>query len=127
MIAAIPQIMFQGVMAKAIALWSQAFPDLEITPLDDAEPPTRMRVVLAGQPLILFDSPAVHKFGFTPAISLLVSCETAADVDRLAAILGDEGQVFMPLDAYPFSPRYTWIADRFGVSWQIMLAAEDSA
>lgn len=114
-------------MAAAIALWARAFPDLEARPLDTADPPTRMRVVVAGQPIILFDSPPMHDFGFTPAISLLVSCEAAAEVDRLAEILGDGGRVYMPLGDYPFSPRYTWIADRFGVSWQIMLAPEESA
>lgn len=113
-------------MAEAVALWSRAFPDLDVTALDEADPPARLRVVIAGQPVILFDSPPVHDFGFTPAISLLINCEAADEVDRIAAILGEGGKIFMPLDAYPFSSRYTWIADRFGVSWQIMLAPEDS-
>nr|WP_256447713.1 VOC family protein [Paracoccus marinaquae] len=117
-------MMFQGAMADAIALWSRAFPDMQVERLDGDDRPTRVRALIAGQPLILFDSPPVHDFGFTPSISLLISCEEAADVDRLAAILDEGGQVFMPLDEYPFSPRYTWVADRFGVSWQIMLAAE---
>lgn len=114
-------------MADAVALWSGAFPDMPVEPLDDADPPTRLRVVVAGQPLILFDSPPVHDFTFTPSISLLVSCETGGEVDRIAGILAKDGRVFMPLGEYPFSSRYTWIADRFGMSWQIMLAKEDGA
>jgi predicted 3-demethylubiquinone-9 3-methyltransferase (glyoxalase superfamily) len=25
----------------------------------------------------------------------------------------------MPLDRYPFAARFGWLADRFGVSWQL--------
>lgn len=31
------------------------------------------------------------------------------------------GAVLMPLDSYPFSDRYSWVVDRFGLSWQLML------
>ena len=61
-------------------------------------------------------------FEFTPAISFIVSCETAGEVDELWERLSDGGTPLMPLDAYPFSPRYGWIQDRYGVSWQVMLA-----
>jgi uncharacterized glyoxalase superfamily protein PhnB len=43
-------------------------------------------------------------------------------VDRAFALLADGGQVLMPLDAYPFSPHFGWLADRFGVSWQLSVA-----
>lgn len=122
MIAAIPHLMFQGAMADAVALWSRAFPDLKAEPRGK----DTLHVTVAGQPLMLFDSPPVHDFTFTPAISLLITCDHAAEVDRIAGILAEGGHVFMPLDAYPFSPRYTWIADRFGVSWQIMLPPEET-
>ncbi len=31
------------------------------------------------------------------------------------------GGVLMELGEYPFSPRYTWVRDRFGMTWQLML------
>lgn len=65
------------------------------------------------------------QFDITPAISFLVICETADEVDQLWSALSDGGTTLMPLDAYPFSARYGWIQDRYGVSWQVMLAEGD--
>ncbi|RNF34917.1 VOC family protein [Paracoccus methylarcula] len=127
MIAATLQLMFQGELADAISLWSRAFPDMVIKELSGEGEPRRVQVTVAGQTLFLFDSPMTHDFTFTPAISLVIACDRAEDVDRLAGILGEGGQVFMPLDAYPFSPRFTWVADRFGVSWQLMQQPEGAA
>jgi predicted 3-demethylubiquinone-9 3-methyltransferase (glyoxalase superfamily) len=56
--------------------------------------------------------------------SLFVECENAERVDELAGRLLEGGSSLMPLDAYPFSPRYAWVSDRFGLSWQRYLAPE---
>lgn len=58
---------------------------------------------------------------FTPAISFMVNCDTAAEVDALWSRLADGGIPLMALDSYPFSDRYGWIQDRYGVSWQLIL------
>jgi len=63
-----------------------------------------------------------HDFTFTPAMSLHVTCATENEIDNLYAALSQGGQVFMPLDTYPFSKKYAWLNDQFGVSWQLMLA-----
>jgi predicted 3-demethylubiquinone-9 3-methyltransferase (glyoxalase superfamily) len=60
-------------------------------------------------------------FQLTPAISLFVMRETADEVDALWKALSEGGSVMMPLDAYPWSEKYGWLNDRFGVSWQIAL------
>jgi predicted 3-demethylubiquinone-9 3-methyltransferase (glyoxalase superfamily) len=61
-------------------------------------------------------------FTFNPVISFIVNCSTETEVDKLWEQLSDGGEVLMPLDAYPFSDRYGWIQDRYGVSWQLILA-----
>ena len=116
----VPQLMFQRDLGEVVALWTQAFPDMTVVDLSAPGEPRRISADPAGQELILFHSPISHEFDFTPSISMVVICDRADEVDRLAEVLGKGGKVFMPLDSYPFSPRFTWVADRFGVSWQLM-------
>lgn len=37
------------------------------------------------------------------------------------AKISDGGKVLMPLQEYPFSKLYGWVADKYGVSWQLIL------
>lgn len=60
-------------------------------------------------------------FKFNPSISFIVGCETAAEVNRLWEKLSQNGKALMPLDKYPFSERYGWIQDKYGLSWQLIL------
>lgn len=64
------------------------------------------------------------QFSFTPAVSFYVGCKTASEIDRLWEKLSAGGKVLMELDKYPFSKKYGWIQDRFGVSWQLNLTGD---
>lgn len=67
-----------------------------------------------------------------PAAGFMVHIGTAhaddphAYIDEIHDRLIDGGHALMPLDAYPFSPRYAWIEDRYGVSWQLFVQPEDA-
>ena len=74
---------------------------------------------LNGQPFMCINSPAAHQFGFTPAISVYAACETDMEVEMLFNSLSDGGSILMPLGSYPFSKKYAWVTDKFGVSWQL--------
>jgi predicted 3-demethylubiquinone-9 3-methyltransferase (glyoxalase superfamily) len=63
-------------------------------------------------------------FRFTQAISFFVSCETASGVDALWRKLSEGGKIHMALQKYPFSEKFGWVEDRFGISWQLNLAGE---
>jgi len=72
-------------------------------------------------------------FAFNPSISFIVNYdpgffgsgdpeqEARRSLDQAWNKLSEGGKVLMPLDAYPFSARYGWLQDRYGVSWQLML------
>lgn len=62
-------------------------------------------------------------FKFTEAISFFVNCETENEVTEYFKKLSEGGQVLMPLNKYPFSEKYAFLKDKFGVAWQLMLSA----
>ena len=66
-------------------------------------------------------------FTFNPSISFMVNFDPAQDpeaqtrIDTVWAKLVAGGEVLMPLDTYPFSERYGWVQDQYGLSWQLIL------
>lgn len=59
--------------------------------------------------------------------SLTIEAAGEAEAERLFDALAEGGQVQMPLTKTFFSPRFGMVADRFGVSWMILVASEEVA
>ncbi len=59
-------------------------------------------------------------FTFNPSISFFVICETESEVDSVWNKLLKDALVMMPMDKYPWSEKYGWLQDKFGISWQVM-------
>lgn len=76
---------------------------------------------LNGQKFMCSDSPPVHNWDFTPAISNYVECVNEGEINTLFSKLSESGTVTMPLDNYGFSQKFAWVIDKFGVSWQLNL------
>lgn len=55
--------------------------------------------------------------------SLSITAPSVGEADRMFAALADGGQVQMPLTKTFFSPRFGMVADRFGVSWMVIVPA----
>ncbi len=66
-------------------------------------------------------------FTFNPSISIMINFDPAQDseantrIDAVWEKLVDGGKVLMPIDAYPFSKRYGWVQDKYGLSWQLIM------
>jgi predicted 3-demethylubiquinone-9 3-methyltransferase (glyoxalase superfamily) len=125
-------LMFEGKAEEAMNLYKSLFKDseiLNITRYGKGESGAEGTVqhatfMLNGQEFMCIDSNVKHGFTFTPSMSLYVRCNTEDEINSLFTKLSEGGSVMMPLDEYPFSKKFGWLADRFGVSWQLTLQAD---
>lgn len=76
---------------------------------------------LNGKLFMCSDSPPIHDWNFTPAVSNFVECVDESELDRLFTKLSENGKVMMPLNNYGFSQKFGFVEDKFGVSWQLNL------
>ncbi|MEQ1885547.1 MAG: VOC family protein [Bryobacteraceae bacterium] len=125
-----PHLWFDKEAKQAAELYTSLFPDSKITshktlrntPSGDCD---ILSFELAGQPFMAISAGPLFKFN--PSISFILNFDPSKDpaarehLDATWQVLSQGGQALMPLDAYPFSPRFGWIQDRFGVSWQLIL------
>lgn len=122
-------LMFTGRAEEAMSLYTSLFKQSEILSLTRYGPNEagaegtvqHARFTLNGQEFMCIDSNAQHAFTFTPSVSLYVRCDTKEEIDVAFEKLSQGGQIHMPLGPYPFSRRFGWVSDRFGVSWQLSL------
>lgn len=76
---------------------------------------------LNGNLFMCSDSPPIHEWGFTPAVSNYMDCENEKELESLFSKLSENGKVMMPLNNYGFSQKFGFVEDQFGVSWQLNL------
>ena len=126
-----PHLWFDSEAEEAVKLYTSLFPQSSIgktTHYTEAgfeiHKQTAGKVMtidfeLAGQKFIALNGGPFFKF--TPATSFSIACETAEEVNAYWAQLSEGGKALMELGSYPFSDRYGWTNDRFGLSWQVML------
>ena len=124
-----PFLMFEGRAEEAMNFYVSLFAGSEILSVQryalgeaGAEGTVeRADFTVAGQLVICTDSPIAHAFSFTPSFSFFVECESEDELDSAFHQLSDNGDILMPPDNYGFSRKFTWVSDRFGVSWQLNL------
>jgi PhnB protein len=133
-----PYLFFDGRCEEAVEFYTQAL-GAEVTMLmrfkDSPEPPppgmippgsehkimhTSLRI---GETIVMASDGSCQGQPSLQGFSLSLTVPNAAEADRIFAALADGGQVQMPLDKTFWSPRFGMVADRFGVSWMINVAA----
>jgi predicted 3-demethylubiquinone-9 3-methyltransferase (glyoxalase superfamily) len=64
-------------------------------------------------------------FKINPSISIFVLCESINETNELWNKLMDGGKALMPIDKYPWSERYGWVQDKFGLTWQVSVVYKE--
>ena len=130
-----PYLFFDGRCEEAIEFYRQAlsaellmmmrFKDSPDPPPPGMVPPgSENKIMHASMRLgetevMASDGSCMGKPSFQ-GVSLSLSVSSEAEADRLFSVLGEGGQVQMPIGKTFFSPRFGMVADRFGVSWMIV-------
>lgn len=129
-----PYLLFVGDQAgkaqEAITFYTTLFDNSEILHIErygaeESEPQGTIklaRFTLNGIEYMAEDSSLSHKFTFTPAISLFIVCETLEELETLYKALSDGGQELVPLYDNGINQNFSWINDKYGVSWQLNFA-----
>ncbi|MEX0617312.1 MAG: VOC family protein [Candidatus Woykebacteria bacterium] len=119
-----------GKAEEAIKFYTSLFKNSEIKHIDywkKDEPGGKEGLIknatftLDGQEYIASENTLEHNFTFTPSMSIYVNCEDENELELLFQKLSKGGGVMMSLDNYGFSKKFGWVADKYGVSWQLNL------
>lgn len=122
-----PHLWFDKEAREAAELYVSLFPGSRITnvttlsdtPSGDCD---LVSFELAGLPFMAISAGPLFKFN--PSVSFHVKCSKKEEVDAIWERLSLGGKVHMPLGAYPFSERYGWLEDKYGLSWQVIYAGD---
>jgi predicted 3-demethylubiquinone-9 3-methyltransferase (glyoxalase superfamily) len=126
----VPHLWFDNQAREAAEFYTSLFPNSKITnvttlhstPSGDAD---IVSFQLLGYELMAISAGPLFKFN--PSISFMINFDPSQDIDAKTRIdevwtkLSDGGKALMPLDKYPFSERYGWVQDKYGLSWQLIL------
>jgi predicted 3-demethylubiquinone-9 3-methyltransferase (glyoxalase superfamily) len=126
----IPHLWFDKEAKEAAELYASTFSNSKVTNVTTIHdtPSGDCDIVsfsLRGQPFMAISAGPVFKFN--PSVSFMVNFDPSKEKDAAESIniawekLSAGGKVLMPLQEYPFSKRYGWIQDKFGLSWQLIL------
>ena len=123
-----PAIWCDGTADEAAQFYTDVFRDASIA---EQAPGLAATVSIHGFRLSLINGG--NQYAPNPSISCILNFDpllfggeeqARAYLDELYERLSTGG-VLMELGEYPFSPRYAWVRDRFGMTWQLMLTDPD--
>lgn len=109
----VPCLWFNNTAKAAVTYYTSIFNNSEITSEND----TIIQFKINGKRFMTLNG-GPH-YAINESISFFVYCGSEAEIERLLTALSQDGTILMPLQEYPWSKKYAWVKDKFGVSWQL--------
>lgn len=114
-----PCLWFDGKAKEAAHFYGSIFKNSKIT----TETPLVVLFELNGKKFMGLNGGPT--FRINPSISLFVVCESINETNEVWNKLADGGKALMPMDKYPWSERYGWVQDKFGLTWQVSVVYKE--
>ncbi|MCB9266688.1 MAG: VOC family protein [Lewinellaceae bacterium] len=113
-----PYFWFDTQAEEAAGFYASIFPGSKIGKIQhQGDAVLTVQFFLSGQEFTALNGGPM--FTFNPSVSFYVVCESEAEIDDAWAKLSGGGKALMPLNKYPWSEKYGWVQDKYGVSWQL--------
>ncbi|WP_339874726.1 VOC family protein [uncultured Algoriphagus sp.] len=110
-----PCLWFDGNAKEAATFYCSVFSDSSI----QDENPMVVTFKSADQKFMCLNGGP--EFKFTPAISFYTIIPDEGKIQETWDKLIENGRALMPMDSYPWSQKYGWLQDKFGVTWQLTI------
>lgn len=110
-----PCLWFDNNAKAAADFYCTVFPGSKIT----TENPMVVIFELRGRKFMGLNGGPMFKIN--PSVSFFVTCDSVEEINGMWARLSEGGMIMMDIGSYPWSERYGWCQDKFGVNWQLMI------
>lgn len=114
-----PCLWFDGNAKQAAEFYCSIFSNAKIT----ANTPMVVIFEIHGKKIMGLNGGPM--FTINPSISFFILCENIEETNKVWDKLSEGGSVLMPIDKYPWSERYGWVKDKFGMTWQVSVLTKD--
>lgn len=115
-----PYLWFDAQAEEAAGFYTSIFPDSGIGKKHrQGDAVLAVEFFLSGQAFTALNGGPM--FTFNPSVSFYTICESEAEIGRAWEKLSEGGKALMPLGTYPWSEKYGWVQDKYGLSWQLTL------
>lgn len=110
-----PCLWFNGRAREAAEFYTRFLPDTKIT----AQTQLVTEIEISGHRFTLLDGGPI--FQPNPSISFSYQIDSIDEINRIWEAFKEGSTILMDLDKYPWSEKYGWLNDKFGISWQFIV------